>query len=535
MSNSSQCTARFYSSRSSAISAILIVLALVLTNACGSNGPQPPAFSGNTSVTVVLSSTANDELTEFDLGFEELTLTSQSGKTVSLFAGGSPEWGEFIHLNAGIEPWFTATVPQDIYTSATLTPAGAEFTCLTLLPAADGGDVSSDTYAYGQTPDANVTVTLPAPITITGDSMGLVLNMQVSQSATFPSSCYEAGGGQYSITPTFNLTPMTFAAQPTNSTNGQVLQLDGQITAIGSNGASFTLALPESPRTVSISSGSSTIYQGINNFSALAIGTFVDLDGAIQGDGSILASRIAVENQSAVDMESGPLLFVDTIEPALSVWGREQQGIDFMDTRILGGQFFSFDNAVFQISGQMTNLQGLPFVASFNGSNMVAGQNIYLSSPKLTDTANPYTEVYAITLMPQTINGTVLASAPSGSFTDYTVQLAAYDLFPTLAIQQGQTTLLTNPSVVEVYVDNNTQLLNTQTLGGGSTLRFYGLVFNDSGTLRMDCAQVNDGVSFLTQSNSRSRMETSRSQVIRQEGIGRHEIMVVKHSAYTEP
>jgi hypothetical protein len=25
-------------------------------------------------------------------------------------------------------------------------------------------------------------------------------------------------------------------------------------------------------------------------------------------------------------------------------------------------------------------------------------------------------------------------------------------------------------------------------------LRFYGLVLNDNGTLRMDCAQVNDGV-----------------------------------------
>jgi hypothetical protein len=28
----------------------------------------------------------------------------------------------------------------------------------------------------------------------------------------------------------------------------------------------------------------------------------------------------------------------------------------------------------------------------------------------------------------------------------------------------------------------------------GSVVRFYGLVFNDNGMLRMDCAQVNDGV-----------------------------------------
>jgi hypothetical protein len=71
--------------------------------------------------------------------------------------------------------------------------------------------------------------------------------------------------------------------------------------------------------------------------------------------------------------------------------------------------------------------------------------------------------------------------------------LAAYNLFPDLAVQAGQTTLRTNPSSVVVYVDTNTQLLDTKPLALGSVLRFNGLLFNDSGTLRMDCGQVNDG------------------------------------------
>jgi hypothetical protein len=78
----------------------------------------------------------------------------------------------------------------------------------------------------------------------------------------------------------------------------------------------------------------------------------------------------------------------------------------------------------------------------------------------------------------------VVASQQSDSFVDYTVSLASYDLFPTLAVQQGQTTLLNDPSQVEVYIDNSTQHLNTQALAPGSTLRFNGLVFNDNGTLR---------------------------------------------------
>jgi hypothetical protein len=85
---------------------------------------------------------------------------------------------------------------------------------------------------------------------------------------------------------------------------------------------------------------------------------------------------------------------------------------------------------------------------------------------------------------------------------DYTVSLADYDLFPALAVQQGQTTLLNNPGQIEVYVDSNTQKLNTQALAVGSTLRFYGLVFNDNGTLRMDCAQVSNGVTATSRSDS---------------------------------
>ena len=68
-------------------------------------------------------------------------------------------------------------------------------------------------------------------------------------------------------------------------------------------------------------------------------------------------------------------------------------------------------------------------------------------------------------------------------------------LFPALAVQPGQTTLLTNPSQVVVYADNNTQMLNTNPITVGDVVRFYGLVFNDNGTLRMDCAEVLDGVS----------------------------------------
>ncbi len=497
-------------------SAILSVVALFtvgFTTACGGGG-STQVLSGNTQVTVALTSTGNDQLSEFDMVLNSVTLTSKSGKTVSLLS--TPQGFEFTHLNGQLAPGFTVTVPQDIYTSATATVGGAQFACATYTP---GVALTSATYSYGYTPDSNVTVNLPSPITITGSNMGLAINLDVLQSATLPSNCWDTGAS-WSITPTFNVTPVVFSSTPANPQNGKVSALDGEIAAISPSGNGFTLAVAEGEATadnVTVSTGGNTVYQGVGNFSALTVGTFVDMDGALLPDSSVLASRIAVENSSAVDVVAGPVLYVSEVEPALLIMGRDQQGSDFTGEYFIGGLFYSFDTAAFQISGQLTNLQNLPFVPSFTGSNLVPGQNVYLSSPLLTDNSNPYTELYAITLIPQSINGTVTGSSASGSFTDYSVSLAPYDLFPNLAGQPAQATLLNNPSDVEVYVDSNTQLLNTQPLAVGGAFRFYGLVFNDNGTLRMDCAQVNDGVAETAPSSvsQRGHLETGDTQVRR--------------------
>jgi hypothetical protein len=496
---------------------LVVMVAVGLTTGCGGGSRTPPPPKGNTQVTVALTSSANDQLSQFDLGFESLTLTSKSGNTVTLQSSTDGQPAEFIHLNGGVEPLTTATVAQDVYTSAIATIGGSQFTCVTLTPQ---GGLDTSTFAYGYTPSANVTVTLPSPITITGDSMGLSLDLMVSQSAAY-SSCYYTGIVSFSITPTFTLTPVAFSTQPTNPENGLVLGLNGQITAIDAASSSIMLSVPEpnieNTTTLSVSASGSTIYQGIGDFSALAVGMFVNADGGIQSDGSLSATRIAVEDTSAVDFLTGPVMQVAPYEPG----SEEIIGVFF--NRLSGGQDptplaweYSIENAVFQISGQQNNLQTLPFVPSFTLSNVVPGQNVYVSSPTLQLMGGTYTPANTITLMPQSIDATVAASSVSGSFTDYTVTLAPYDLFPTLAAQLGIPTLLSDPSQIEVYVDSNTQMLNSQPLGVGGTFRFYGLVFNDNGTLRMDCAQVNDGVSEAQSSGTqRGQLQPGAARVTR--------------------
>jgi Domain of unknown function (DUF5666) len=499
------------------------ILATVLTTGCGSGGssPSPPKFSGNTQVTVVLTSTANDQISELNLNFQGMTLTSQSGKTVSLLAAQQPS--EFIHLNGAIDPLVTATVPQGIYTAATAAIPYGESVCIAN-GVSEGADIAM-AYYNANLPASSVSVTLPSPITVTGTSMVIALNMAVSSSAIVP-NCLNAGTtgfAGFTLTPTFSLAPLTLSSSPTNATNGEFLGLEGEVASLTSSKNGFNLSIAEGPygtRTISVSTASTTVFQGINNFTSLATGMFVNMDGALPADGSIAATRIAVEDPTAVNMFTGPLLFIDSEVPALMLYGRQEQGP--LSPAGPGGSPVYFDtpeidfsDASFAISGQMTNLQNLPFVSSFNASNMVAGQNVDLSSAALSVTGGVYTPAHTITLIPQTLDATVVGSSTSGAFTDYTVSLASYDLFPNLAVQQGQTTLLNNPSHMEVYVDSNTQKLNTQPLTVGNTLRFYGLVFNDNGTLRMDCAQVSDGVPFTTPSGAASQMPAGHVQTIR--------------------
>ncbi len=509
--------------------ALLVTAPFLLSTGCGSGGSSnssAPQFSGNTQVTVVLTSTANDQLTRFGFGFTSIALTGQSGTTVSLLSEpqNTSDVAELLHVNGGLDPLVTVSVPQGIYTAATVQiMGGSSFDCVTFSPPNTQGPGSLwiSEFAYGFVPNNMVTVSLPSPITVTGASMGLLMNLDVAQSAMYPGCGPDFNDGPFSITPTFSLTPLLISSNPTNPQNGEVAGVNGEVSAIGT-GNSFTLTLAEGPRTQSINADASTTYQGITGFSGLTVGTFVNLDGAIQPDGSLLATRVAVEDPSALDVLIGPVLQVTPSQPignlpAALFFNQQSQGKD----EIADASPYSISDSIFNISGELNNVQSLPFVAAFNGANMVAGQDVSVTSTTISLMGGvPWAPATTITLLPQTIDATIFGSSTAGNFTDYSVTLAPYDLFPTLAMQSEQTAVLTNPSQVEVYIDSNTQQLNTQPLAAGSTLRFYGLVFNDNGTLRMDCAQVNDGVPFTPPSNANARPEVGQAQITRRTGLG---------------
>ncbi len=472
---------------------LALSLACLLAAGCGGSNGTGTTFSGNTTVVLLASSTANDQLVEFPLTLNSLTLTSQSGKTATLLS--EPLSAEFIHLNGNLEPLATVSIPPGIYTSASAAVGGTPPVCVGV--DSSSGQILTDGAINGPgTP--SVTVNLPQPITVTGTATGLVLNLQVSQSAPFSGGCGQALTFSVPIAPTFDLTSLVIAAQPTNSSNGKALGLVGAIASIGATGTQFTVSVPYgywngNPPTWQVSTNGSTVFQGIANASELGTGMPVEMDVALQQDGTLLATRVAVYDTDATNLSlsSGQLLIARTSQSAFS--GLTTQFVGDLPTM---SDEFGYGNATFGVSNQFTNLQSLPFAANFSAANAVPGQNVLVASNAPMVNGFPALPLPATTmkLMPQTIDGTVSAVSTSSSFTIYTVTLAPYNLFPNLAARSGQPALLTNPNTVVVYADSNTQMLNTSTVSAGGQFRFYGLVFNDNGTLRMDCAQINDGV-----------------------------------------
>jgi hypothetical protein len=455
----------------------------------GSSTMAPPPPPAPTAVVLEMASTANDQFSLLDLQIESIDLVNQSGGTVNLFTGPTapgPGALEFTHLNGGATPVLQASVPSGVYVGAKMSIGFSRSVCIAVTP--DGG-IYYDGLGYGASsfPEAN----LSSPVTLSGRTMVLTLNLEASQSASL-ASC--AIGNSWVVTPTFSMTPAVIATQPTSPETGKLAELKGQVSSTTPASNSMAVTLVDSFQgsgPTMFSTDAQTAYFGVAGLSGLSPGMFVDLDAAIQSDGSFLATRIAVEDSTATNAAIGLLLSTSGFAPAFTVANRQFQGASLP----VPFWSYSFSNTTnFQISSEFTNVSALPFSASFTGANMVGGQNVYVSSLNFPNGGSPYTPATTVTLLPQTIDGTVSSVSNDGNFDVYTVTLAPYDLFPTLPAQTGLGYTLNDPNQVTVYADSSTQMLNSAPIAPTSVARFHGLIFNDNGNLRMDCNRVNDGV-----------------------------------------
>jgi hypothetical protein len=452
---------------------------------CGSSMPAP---AKTTQVVVLLTSTANDQLARFNTSLVSIALTDSTGKSTTVFTGANPPVGtnvEWMHLNGASEPLPAVSIPQGTYTSATVTISNCTLNTVMFV----NQTLVFEEIGAGPCGEAT-TVNLPTAVVLTGSVTGLSLDLQMRESFTLAGSGTIQTG---TISPAFNLTAVSIAPEPTDETNGKVIGVAGEVMSLNANGSTFTAQTTDGV-SLTLSTNACTTFQGIAAFSSLSTNLLMNFDASIQSDGSLLATRVEVDDSAATQEAIGPYAIPVSLTGAFFSETLQWNGCNTSGAPFCFDVFQTNSNTVFNVSQQFSNVASLPFPATFGSASFLQGQNVSTFSSSVTQN-NP--DATAITLRPQTINGTVTAISSNAGFTTYTVTLASYNLFPVLQLSTAtlQFPHLSDPTTIVVYADSSATFLNS---GGmvnvGSLLRFKGLIFFDNGTMRMDAAEVYDGV-----------------------------------------
>ncbi len=456
-------------------------------------------YRGQTRATLLASNVSGDEPVKLTLSLARLTLTSQSGTTVTVFskpncaAEGAPACLniDFMGVNGRVSaPLLSANIPQGTYTSANavVTQCRADVMGAT----ASGGAGMTDTcdIAPGVVApqyEAPV-VAVPVPLTISGTGIALNLQLDFGQALrTLNSACLSASTAcTLDIEPAFILTAASIAQPPTSVQNGLITGVNGQIQTVTSG--SLQLLTGEGAK-LTLATNSETQIQGLAALADLAPKMYVQADAALQPDGSLLATRIEADDPSSLYWTTGTLATgMDALSPQFLMYSAQTLGTGLVDG--IAGYSITAATA-FKTDAAFSNVSGLPFPATFNAQTMVGGQSVSLFYSQLQGPSSysSYPPVSTITLEPQALEGSVAAVSQSGQFTVYQLTLAADNLFSALKPITGPFLHPTDPSVVYAYAGPSTLAPNAA-LTAGTTAVFRGLLFDDNGTLRMDCERV---------------------------------------------
>jgi hypothetical protein len=321
--------------------------------------------------------------------------------------------------------------------------------------------------------------------------MGLLLDLNIPKSTTYApyldgSSTFAPGAGQVTFAPVFSFSGLTPASTPSTLQDGKLEDIHGQVTA---NASGLLTTIAATGASFNFTTSSSTIFAGPSGASSPPVGSFVDIDAALQSDGSMLATQIETEAPTQkYDIIGQILQYLSSQQavPVLQNVGGEQQGPNLPNgTGFYGNNAQLTPSSQFQIawpSGAAPT--GLPFTPTLDAKSIVPGQNLVTPIDALQETTGTIPTTGVITLEPQTINATVVAVSTANGQTSYDIDLAADDLITIFGPGQR----------VVAHATAATHNIASSPLATGSILRFRGLLFNDGGTLRMVATTIEDGV-----------------------------------------
>ncbi|HYL14510.1 MAG TPA: DUF5666 domain-containing protein [Terriglobales bacterium] len=434
---------------------LLAVLAVTLLG-CGGTGSSQP---GNASQAAAVFITGEDaplpSVLAFNVTVTGITLNSNSTSVPALTSATTIDFARLLGLRTLVG---FNTVQPGTYTSATINLSAPQISYLDMTTTPPSvGTVS------GTLTTSSVTVAFPQPLVVRSSELaGLHMEFDLRQSLQLD------GTGQVTgvVNPHIDLKPVV-ASDP----DAQITDLRGGLVSVNVAGSSFVIQRPGGHQ-LTIVVNSKTQFNGSWSLSNLAVPAFVEVDGTVQADGSILASGVEVVAATHgflsgrivnVNPSSGPaqtitLLVGEEMPDIASIPVGFPVTLDV--SQVTDFRLCFFDN-------WFTNIL-------FDNSSMVVGQRIFVGG---TLDANNNFVPQMISLRRQGVEGDLvqgsvnIISGNRGSFQIQNNSLMGFLLNGSLTIQTGNATLFVNVN----------GLPGLQS-GGAMTLRVHGLMLKDQTT-----------------------------------------------------
>jgi hypothetical protein len=453
-----------------------IALSVLLMIGCGGSSsssntnPQPHT----TALQVNLGDAPSDRLVAVSMTLGSMTLTKSAGGSVTVVSSSTPV--EMMHLMGTVEPISLMNVPQGTYSGASISITSAvvmyvDPSTMQLVQKSVSGPMPA-------------TINFNPNLTVGTSPMVLNLDMNMASSVSIDSS------GNVSMTPT-----MTASMNPggTGSSqdpeNGGMEHMTG--TVMSSSGNSFTMSTMQSSQNISVTTGSSTQFEGMSGMGGMSNGMIVMVDASMQSDGTFMAQKVQSMMSMSGGSMAGGLVAGTTGNPVtqLTLVMHEGAGTGMTVSYLAGTTTVDVSpTAVFNIDTDNVDMSSLPFTPVFDGSTVLKGQRVEaVSSTGMmqgggmggmmgggTITASE------IDLEQEGLSGTVSAYTGSAAPTTFTLTVASDSAFATL----------TGATTITVFQQSGTELRGMTTITNGNVIHVRGLLFFDAGTYKLVAGRI---------------------------------------------
>jgi hypothetical protein len=388
----------------------------------------------------------------------------------------APAEVEFGHLQTDTAFLSLANVTPDTYKSITLTFGNAMMTIVNHSGAAIG--MCANNAVCELTPNFNpATVTLataPFPITISQKSVvGIRLDFNLDSSVQ----------NDLSVNPMVTIKKLT---QRSDSDDEQEMErvdeLDGQVTAVGSN--QFTLTDKRRGQSFTVAVDNNTMFEDFDrsgctaspeSLSCLQSGQVVDADLSMNGMGTMLAKSVEFEEKAQQVAIKGTITSVDSDTQFHMVVFNEEPTMSGIAE---GSQIMVTiqPNAMFQIGREEMGEDGFSnsSLSFASGADLLVGQDVQIRPGTVLSSGSTSTvNTDLVRLWPSQVTGQIgKINSDNGTFT----------LSGLSPLFTGATPPITTINVVTLSGMDFMDFSGLGSLGSGNTVSVRGLLFNTTGT-----------------------------------------------------